>query len=156
MNLSPIKYADYKTLYKIVVEAEPYSTKAMDIIGFISVMETREGWTVFDDGEIIGCISLSNFIPRLNCVLHTFIRPDYHGKWLNDELCTIVFGHIFNTLDCRRVTGFCIPGESDRAGYALEHIGFIQEGLQRQCALTDNGYRDVKIYGMLKEECRWL
>jgi len=156
MNLSPIKYADYKTLHQIVLEVEPYSTKDMDIIAFISIMEAREGWTVFDDDEIIGCISLSDFIPRLNCVLHTFIKPDYHGKWLNDELCTIVFGHIFNTLGCRRVSGFCIPGESDRAGKALEHIGFKQEGLHRKSALTDNGYRDLKIFGMLREECRWL
>ena len=156
IHLESIKYGDYEELYKIVKEAEPYMAKTMDIIGFTSIMELREGWTVYNDDEIIGCVSISDFIPKLNCILHAFVKSDYFGNWIDNKICNLVYGHIFNTLGCSRVTGYCLVGESDRAGIALEHMGFKQEGLQRQCALTDNGYHDVKTFGMLKEECPWL
>lgn len=74
------------------------------------------------------------------------------GKfWLNREFLFAVFDYPFNQIGCRRVTGL-VPADNFAAKRFDEHLGFVQEGCMRKG--TASG--DLLVYGMLKEECRWL
>ena len=63
-----------------------------------------------------------------------------------------VFTYIFEQLGCRRCT--CIVRKNNKRGRALvEATGFTLEGNLRK---GFDGVRDALIYGLLKEECRFL
>ena len=38
----------------------------------------------------------------------------------------------------------------------LSGTGWIKEGVVRQAMKIDNNFVDAAIYGMLKEECKWI
>lgn len=59
--------------------------------------------------------------------------------------------YIFLQLGCRRVTGR-LPAFRPKGGEMALRVGFKHEGTLRQAI---NG-EDVLIFGMLKQECRWL
>ena len=72
--------------------------------------------------------------------------------WLSKEFLFRVFAYPFLQLECNRVTGL-VRVDNPKAQKLDEHLGFIREGVMRKGA-TDG--TDYIIYGMLKEECRWL
>ena len=59
--------------------------------------------------------------------------------------------YVFTQLGCDRVTGR-LPAIRPQGKVIAERIGFVHEGTLRR---GHNG-TDILIYGMLKEECRWL
>ena len=147
----------YDALFEIVRRAEPYM-KNLIFEQFKQTMDTRVGYVVVrQDGRLAGCINFSDFTPRQNAVIHCFVDPEQHGRWLKQGLLRTVYDYVFNRLALPRLSGFCIPGQSDRAGEFLQRMGFRQEGYVRKGALLpDSAYYDVKLFGMLREECRWL
>jgi hypothetical protein len=92
------------------------------------------------------------------CVITNYTKRDCHGhlagqgNWLTRRFLGECFRHIFIKLGCVRCTG--IVAESNlRAQRFDEGLGFIHEGTLRR--FLPNG-EDAMIYGMLREECRWL
>jgi hypothetical protein len=63
----------------------------------------------------------------------------------------VAFTFPFITLACRRITGL-VPSKNVKARRFDEHLGFVLEGVKK-CALEDD---DELIYGMVKENCRWI
>lgn len=59
---------------------------------------------------------------------------------------------IFNLHGKTRVTAFVSP-MNEKTMNIVERAGFIYEGTQREAA---DGGADLRMYGMLKHECRWL
>lgn len=59
--------------------------------------------------------------------------------------------YVFDQLGCDRVTGR-LPADRPAGKVIAERTGFVHEGTLRR---GHNG-TDILIYGMLKEECRWL
>lgn len=58
----------------------------------------------------------------------------------------------FEQLECRRVTGI-VRADNEEAIKFIEHLGFEREGkLRKSCS---DGTDEI-IFGMLKEECRFL
>ena len=53
---------------------------------------------------------------------------------------------------CRRVTGLVHDNNHDARRFD-EHLGFKQEGVLRKAAPDGD---DMIVYGMLREECRWI
>ena len=94
------------------------------------------------------------------CVYQNFTQVDIHmhvaalpGKrWLNRVFLGEGFRYPFEQLGCRRVTGL-VPAKNLAAQRFDEHLGFVYEGRVRQ--VLPNG-DDLLIYGMLREECRFL
>jgi len=75
------------------------------------------------------------------------------GKlWLSREFLFRVFAYPFLQLECHRTTAL-VRTDNLKSRKLVEHLGFVREGLMRRGA-TDG--TDYIIYGMLKEECRWL
>lgn len=72
--------------------------------------------------------------------------------WLNRAFLRAVFRYPFVQLGCRRVTGL-VRVDNHAARKFDEHLGFKFEGLMRQ---ADEDGCDMIVYGMLKDECRWI
>lgn len=74
------------------------------------------------------------------------------GKnWLTRDFLYAIFDYPFNELGVNRITGL-VPKKNKRARKLDQHLGFKYEGNMRR-ALPDD---DMLVYGMLRDECRWL
>lgn len=102
---------------------------------------------VQDDVLIAGVVY--NHYSGTNICMHVAAIPG--ARWLNRAYLHACFDYPFNQLGVRRVTGL-VPKKNKAARRFDEHLGFKIEGTMRH-ALADD---DMVIYGMLKENCRWL
>lgn len=70
---------------------------------------------------------------------------------LSRDFIRAVFRYVFEELGCRRVTGrvdAALPWSRQ-----LSRLGFVEEGRLRGGAPSGG---DTIIFGMLRQECRWL
>jgi hypothetical protein len=100
-------------------------------------------------------------------VLGGFLFSDYDGNniWVHlaletPRVCTknrikYVFQYGFKQIGCNRMTAMCRNGYL-RNERLLSGTGFVKEGVVRKCYKINGEYFDGAIYGMLKEECKWV
>jgi RimJ/RimL family protein N-acetyltransferase len=104
---------------------------------------------VEQDGELIAGVVFEGYTGS-SISMHV---AAVEGKlWLSREFLFRSFAYPFLQLECNRVTGL-VRVDNPKAQKLDEHLGFVREGVMRKGA-TDG--TDYIIYGMLKEECRWL
>jgi RimJ/RimL family protein N-acetyltransferase len=104
---------------------------------------------VEEDGKLIAGV-VYNIYNGPSVCMHVAAEP---GKiWLSKKSLFAFFAYPFIQLGCNRVTGL-VRVDNIEARRFDEHLGFVQEGVIRKGA-TDG--TDMILYGMLKEECRWL
>ena len=107
------------------------------------------GLGVYEDGKIIAGV-VYNLYNGPSICMHVAAEP---GKlWLRREFLFRFFAYPFIQLGCNRVTGL-VRVDNIEARRFDEHLGFVQEGVIRKGASDGT---DIILYGMLKEECRWL
>ena len=104
---------------------------------------------VESNGELIAGVAFENYT-KTNISIHVAALDGRH--WLSRDFLFRVFAYPFLQLNCHRVTGL-VRVDNIKAQRLDEHLGFVREGVLRRGA-TDG--TDYIIYGMLKEECRWL
>jgi RimJ/RimL family protein N-acetyltransferase len=75
-----------------------------------------------------------------------------HPRILSRQVLAYIASYVFRTLGCRRCETE-IDVANERSWHNVERLGFTREGTKRGAA-RDGG--DVYLYGMLKEECKWL
>lgn len=102
-----------------------------------------------EDGELIAGVVYENYTGK-NITMHVAAVPG--KRWLNREFLFRSFAYPFLQLGCNRVTGLVKEDNHDARKFD-EHLGFKKEGLLRKAC--DDG-SDLILYGMLKEECRWI
>ncbi len=115
-------------------------------IPYIQSFENSVAFGVLQDGQMSGGIVFNNYrgfdihmSAALDCAL---TRQSLR------TLCEYVFGQI----NVRRVTA--ITGKKNRkARKALRIIGFIEEGT---CRHALDGVQDAVVYGLLRENCKWI
>ncbi len=147
----------YPVLYKVARETESAFMSQRTIEQFTAQMRSREGYVIVNRaGAIVGCISFSDFVAGMDILIHCSVLDKYQRRWCTKSILTAVFKYVFETLSLPRLSGICIPGMSDTAGEFLLRMGFKFEGLKRQCVKLPDGMYDLKMFGMLKEECRWI
>lgn len=100
-------------------------------------------------GSLIAGVVYQNYT-KTDIHMHVAALPG--RRWLSRAFLGEGFRYPFEQLGCRRVTGL-VPAKNEAAQRFDEHLGFIQEGRVRK--ILPNG-DDLLIYGMLREECRWL
>lgn len=100
-------------------------------------------------GEWLVGVLYDRFSSR-ECQMH--IASKIGARWATEENIRRAFTYAFVDLKRERVTGET-PVSNTQARKYNEHLGFIQEGVKR--AAADNG-EDVIVYGMLRDECRWI
>lgn len=72
-------------------------------------------------------------------------------KWASKKTLEGIFAYPFVQLNVRRITVYTGKNMSHVRQF-LERLGFQQEGIVREGFADD----DAVIYGMLKEECKWI
>jgi RimJ/RimL family protein N-acetyltransferase len=84
------------------------------------------------------------------------IRVSIAGKsgvpWATREVLHELFEYPFGQLDCVRITAIIREGNKPSERFC-KNLGFRKEGVSRRAW---NGKTNALIYGMLKEECRYL
>lgn len=156
MNLYPLEQRHYQAVYEIALRSEPWTTGMM-FEQFRSVMEKREGFVLVNgSGEIVGCISFSDYAPQTSIIIHCVVDTKYQRRWCTRSTLKEIARYVFDDLDLHRMSGFCIVGKSDKAGEFLVKLGFEEEGIIRKGVYLPDGHHDLKLFGLLKEECKWL
>jgi putative acetyltransferase len=90
--------------------------------------------------------------PRLihSGILEWLLHPDYRNSELSEQLLTALLDLADNWLNLRRVEVQLIVG--DEAGRQLvERLGFEQEGIQRQAIFSNGRFRDVVVFGRVRD-----
>ena len=101
------------------------------------------------DGELIAGVVFDHYTgPSIS--MHVVAVPG--KRWMTKDFLWRCFAYPFLQLQCSRITGL-VRVDNLVAQKFDEHLGFKREGLVRK-ACTDG--TDMILYGMLKEECRWL
>lgn len=92
-------------------------------------------------------------------VFATYTERDVHlhvasqGKrWLTRRFIGEVFRYTFLQLGCRRCT-VSVAASNEASRHFVLHVGWKYEGILRAMLPGDE---DVLLFGMLREECRWL
>ena len=98
------------------------------------------------ENELVAACIL-NHATGLDIYLHLALA-DRHS--MSKEFVKAVFSACFNDLQCVRVST-AVPVSTD-AHSIVKHFGFKEEGIKRRGA----GDEDLIMYGMLKEECRFV
>lgn len=101
------------------------------------------------DGALIAAVLYDRFNMR-ECQMHIYTEPGV--RWATPERCRMAFGYAFNNLRRARVT-VETPVSHPVMLRVNDHLGFVREGIKRGAA-DDGG--DLVIFGMLREECRWI
>lgn len=102
-----------------------------------------------EDGELIAGV-VYNWYTGPSISMHVAAEPG--RRWLNRDFLYRCFAYPFIQLKCNRVTGVVRVDNLDAQRFD-EHLGFKREGVIRQGAEDKT---DFILYGMLKDECRWL
>jgi RimJ/RimL family protein N-acetyltransferase len=101
------------------------------------------------DGELIAGVVFNNY-NKLNIYMHVAAKQG--TNWLTRQYLTCCFAYPFVQLGVNRVTGL-VRVDNLPAQKFDEHLGFKREGLVRRAC--EDG-TDMILYGMLREECRFL
>jgi hypothetical protein len=99
-----------------------------------------------DEGEIMGVLA---------CEWKTWFEVWFNTaitdpRCMSRRLLKAIFTALFS--QARRVTAF-VWVENQRAIRQMKRMGFVYEGYSR---LGVDGIRDAYVYGMLKEDCKYL
>jgi len=138
------------------VSFEPFALDAVEFLsqetgidyGFIDFTDPR--WFCVtkrrDDGTLMGVIA---------CEFKTWFEAHFNAavadpSFIRAKLLATVFSTLFS--QAVRITALIEPG-NERAIKNARQLGFVYEGFLR---LGVEGRRDALIFGMLREDCRWL
>ena len=102
-----------------------------------------------DNGVLVAGVVFNMYNGPSICI-HVAAEPG--KRWLNRDFLFRTFAYPFIQLKCNRITGL-VRVDNLAAQKFDEHLGFKKEGLLRKGASDGT---DMILYGMLKEECRWL
>lgn len=101
------------------------------------------------DGELIAVTVFDTFGPR-DCYMS--VAANYEMPWLTREYMRHVAAFPFITCQFPRISTV-VSEHNTRALRFNEHMGLKLEGRKRKAGLHGE---DWLLFGMLREECRWL
>lgn len=105
------------------------------------------GWE--REGRIVAAVVFDQFYWPSIC---GHIASDGSRTWASRDFLRAMFDYPFRQLQCSRITAPVADGNGDAIRF-LVRLGFKEEGRLRR-ALP--GGRDRLIYGILKEDCKWV
>jgi RimJ/RimL family protein N-acetyltransferase len=130
------------------------------VCAFVNAM-VRDGTPITEKYEALGAIDkegnlLGGFvfydITRTPNGGNVMLAAAGSGPWLTRLNLRTWFEYPFNQLECHRIT--CIIAKSNTISRKIvERLGFVMEGCIR--GSRDPG-KDSILYGMLRDECKWI
>ena len=101
------------------------------------------------DGHVCGAV-IYTWPSGNGCMMS--VASDGTRRWFNRTFLRAAFAYPFIQMGYARVSGLVRVDNFDAQRFD-EHLGFKKEGILRH---GDDDGTDLILYGMLKEECRWL
>lgn len=102
--------------------------------------------------ELAGLTSLHNISWKNNrCYAATWIGLNYWGKGINTETKLLLLNYAFNKLKFHKVL-FETYTDNVQSHKAIEKLGAKKEALLRQSDFKMGEYKDLIVYGLLKQE----
>jgi RimJ/RimL family protein N-acetyltransferase len=121
--------------------------------GYISPESTALAVCV--EGEAIGVVS---FWPKRHggppgaCFEWGLaLLPDYRGRGVGSEAQRLILHYLFNYTTANRVEGLT-DSENVVTQHMLGKAGFVREGVVRGCYFHRGSWRDLVLYGLLRED----
>jgi RimJ/RimL family protein N-acetyltransferase len=131
---------------KLIAE---WVSRKIPIFEFGSTPYTAIGLADGKSGVILAGVVYQNYT-KIDIEMH--VAAVEGARWMNRRFLGEVFRYPFEQLGVHRITGL-VPANNARAAAFDEHIGFQLEGRVRERL---PGGEDVLIYGMIRDECRFL
>lgn len=100
------------------------------------------------DGEIIGGVVIDGIVHGARCSIHC---AGEGRRWLTREFIRVVFGYVFNVINCKVVINPVDSGNADSIRFTT-HMGFT-EALRIEGGAGD---QDLIVFTMPRADCRWL
>ena len=104
------------------------------------------------DNKLIGMVSLNHidFLNR-NCELSAITgEKEYQSFKYATEACRLIMKHAFDNLNMKRIYGGAIKKEITQ--WCCRALGFKEEGTRRKEVYKNGAFRNVYLYGLLREE----
>lgn len=110
-------------------------------------------WAVADpdDDRILGTVGWFNWTPQIECEIGYWTHPEARGHGLMTRVLRLVTGHIFETLEVRRVTAFAAV-DNTASRHVIEACGFRQYGVERYGAHVRDDWVDMALYDVVAAE----
>lgn len=80
-----------------------------------------------------------------------WLLPDAQGEGYGTEAISLLVEYAFETRGLHRVYGKTVAFNDDIHA-VMDRLGFTEEGRMRDHLFLDGDYRDVVVYGLLREE----
>lgn len=133
-------YDQPERVSRFVRDRGPHSGDGFDKFAAIGVEE---------EGELIaGCVFTEY---RPHCKSIHLSGASVTPRWATRKTLRALFAYPFLQLKVKRLTAYTGFSMSSVRQF-LERLGFVQEGILRAGYADD----DCVVYGMLREECRWV
>ena len=105
------------------------------------------------DDTLCGSVSLGLDGLHNQAELGYWIGKPYWGKGYATEAAEAIMTFGFNTLQLNRINATHFS-DNPASGRVMEKLGMTYEGTRRRFTLRAGQYRDIKLYGLLRED--WL
>lgn len=166
--LRPVEESDAPALLPFVSDGDvaynltrvPHPYPAEQLVPFIrtcmAAMERRRQFdmvvTLKDTGRPIGMCSLDDVDwQHMRAEMGYYLGAPYWGQGYMTEAAKRLLEFGFWELGLERVYAYCFVRNTASA-HVLEKIGMAREGLCRHAIKKDDGFLDVYIYGIIREE----
>ena len=115
-------------------------------------LEDNDRLVGFVEGsKIIGALMFSDYDGN-NIFVHLSIDDP---RACQRRYIKFMFNYCFITAKCNRMTALC-ENNYERNEKLLQGVGFTKEGIIRQGYCKNGKFVDGAVYGMLKQECKWI
>jgi len=102
-------------------------------------------------GELVGTIDLMGQVANGIGELAYGIYPPYWGRGIGTEAARAVVDFGFEVMGLVRIQARVFPDNigSERI---MEKLGMVYEGTYRKAMFVKGGYRDLKVYALIRED----
>ena len=156
----PLTDAHLPGFYEVAKREEPFAAEMAPTLNHfratIAGTGGLDGFALVDGERVIGGITFTGLVPLVDVLIHAVVDRRVKGRWLSRGVLETVFRYVFEDLKLPRVSAYALPGLTPDAEWLLVKMGFHLEGVKACAALLPDGYHDVLLFGMLKDQCPWI
>tara|TARA_Y100000114_G_scaffold154786_1_gene177526 strand:- start:898 stop:1323 length:426 start_codon:yes stop_codon:yes gene_type:complete len=106
---------------------------------------------ILENNKIIGAIIFSDYDGN-NIFIHVALDTP---RACTRKVIKQMFHYIFIQAKCSRATATC-DNNYARIKKLIEGVGFEKEGVMKRMMKINDKYVDCAVYGLLKENCKWV
>ncbi len=157
IRLEKLRKDHWPALYEIVLGCEPFAKELVPTFShFKAAIAGQEGFALLDEDTLAGAATFSNFFPLIDICLNVAIDPQYRSRWASRGLLRRLCEYVFMDLDLPRMSSYAVKDVTPHVARVLFRAGFQIEGVKKNAARFPDGHHDLLLFGMLREDCRWL